>query len=379
MYEIAIKMLMHDRAKYLLLVSSLTFASLLMTQQGSVFLGLLRWCTATVTNTQASIWVMDPQVEQVNEVQPLKDTDLTRVRSVSGVEWALPLNLSVLQARLQKGSFKTIQVIGLDPVSLFGMPSRVLQGDIRALKQNNAVVIDELAVEKFSQGRSKPIAVGDTFEINDREAIIVAICRAERSFFGYPLIYTTYERAIHYNLSQRKNLSYILVHPKEGLGLKELARRIEKNTQLKAYTGSEFDRSTLKWFFKNTGIPLSFGMIILMGFIVGIAVSGQTFYSFILENLPNLGALKAMGASNKLLTRMLLLQAALVGILGYGMGVGFAALFGRMAIAKGSIPFFLSPYTMIFVFLAILLICSTSAFLGILKIRRIDVAEVFRG
>lgn len=157
MYKIAVKMLMQDRAKYLLLVSSLTFASLLMTQQGSVFLGLLRWCTATVTNTRASIWVMDPQVEQVNEMQPLRDTDLTRVHSVPGVDWALPLNLSVLPARLEKGSFKTVQVIGLDSVTLFGMPSRILEGDIHALKQNNTVVIDELAVEKFSQGRSKPI------------------------------------------------------------------------------------------------------------------------------------------------------------------------------------------------------------------------------
>ena len=379
MYKIAIKMLMQDRAKYLLLVSSLTFASLLMTQQGSVFLGLLRWCTATVTNTHASIWVMDPQVEQVNEMQPLRDTDLTRVHSVPGVDWALPLSLSILPARLEKGSFKTVQVIGLDPATLFGMPSRILVGDIHALKQNNTVVIDELAVEKFSQGRSKPMAVGDSFEINDKEAIIVAICRAERSFFGYPLIYTTYQRANQYNPSQRKNLSYILVHPKSGVGLGELARRIEKNTHLKAHTESEFNRSTLKWFFKNTGIPLSFGMIILMGFLVGVAVSGQTFYSFILENLPNLGALKAMGASNGLLTRMLLLQASLVGALGFGIGVGFAALFGHMAIAKGSIPFFLSPYTIIFVFLAIVVICCASAFLGILKIRSLDVAEVFRG
>lgn len=379
MYKIALKMLMQDRAKYLLLVSSLSFASLLMTQQGSVFAGLLRWCTAVVTNTQAPIWVMDPQVEQVNEVQPLRDTDLNRVRSVSGVDWALPLNICILQARLEKGSFKTIQVVGLDQATLFGMPSRILAGNINALKQNNTVVIDELAVEKFNQGRAQPIKIGDRFEINDREAIIVAICRAERSFFGYPLIYTTYERANQYNPSQRKNLSYILVHPKEDVSLAELARRIEKNTHLKAYTHSEFDRSTLKWFFKNTGIPLSFGMIILMGFLVGIAVSGQTFYSFILENLPNLGALKAMGASNKLLTRMLLVQASLVGALGYGIGVGFAALFGHIAIVKGSIPFFLSPYTMIFVFLAIILICFASAFLGIIKIRRLDVAEVFRG
>lgn len=379
MYTIALKMLTNDRAKYLLLVSSLTFAALLMTQQGSVFLGLLRWCTASIRNTNASIWVVDKQVEQVNEVQPLRDTDLSLVKSVGGVDWAAPLSFSIQQGRLVDGSFKMVQILGLDPATLFGAPSRILKGSLAGLRQNNTVVIDEVAVEKFSQGRSKPLDVGDVFEINDKEARVVAICRAERSFFGYPLIYTTYDRAVQYAPSKRKSLSYILVNPKDGVNSADLARKIEKETHLKAYTDAEFASSTIRWFFKNTGIPLSFGMIILLGFLVGVAVSGQTFYSFVLENLPNLGALKAMGASNGLLTRMLVLQALLVGTIGYGIGVGVASLFGRMAIANGKIPFFLARETMLLVLGAILLICTLSALLGIRKIRKLDVAEVFRG
>ena len=379
MYKIALKMLTNDRAKYLLLVSSLTFAALLMTQQGSVFLGLLRWCTASIRNTNASIWVVDPQVGQVNEVQSLRDTDLSRVRSVAGVDWAAPMSFVIQQGRLEDGSFKMVQLVGLDQATLFGAPSRILKGNLLALRQNNAVIIDEVAVEKFSQGRSKSIDIGDIIEMNDKEARVVAICRAERSFFGYPLIYTTYDRAVQYSPQKRKNLSYILVNPKPGIDLADLARSIEKQTGLKAYTEAEFSRATVQWFFNNTGIPLSFGMIILLGFLVGIAVSGQTFYSFILENLPNLGALKAMGASNWLLTRMLILQALLVGTIGYGIGVGIASMFGRVAIANGKIPFYLAPETLVLVLTAILFICTTSALLGIRKIRKLDVAEVFRG
>lgn len=379
MYSIAIKMLTQDRAKYLLLVSALTFASLLMTQQGSVFLGLLRWCTATIRNTQAAIWVVDPQVEQVNEIQPLRDIDLSRVRSVGGVEWALPMSFSIQQARLEAGSFKMIQIVGLDQITLFGAPSRILKGNLNDLYQNHAVVIDEVAVEKFSQGRAKKVDIGDLLEINDREARVVAICRVERSFFGYPMVYTTYERALDYGPLKRKNLSYILVHPKTGVAITDLAREIEEETGLKAYTEDEFSHSTVKWFFQNTGIPMSFGMIIILAFLVGIAISGQTFYSFILENLGNLGALKAMGASNRLLTRMLLLQALLVGTIGYGIGVGIASLFGRLAIANGKIPFFLAPETILLTLSAVLFICMLSALLGIRKIRQLDVAEVFRG
>ncbi|MDB2614361.1 ABC transporter permease [Chlamydiales bacterium] len=378
MYLIAIKMLTGDRAKYLLLISALTIATLLMTQQGSVFLGLLRWSTATIRNTGVPIYVVDPLVEQVNEIQPMRDTDLARVRSVRGVDWAVPLYFSIQQARLDTGVFKSIQLMGLDQATLIGAPTRMLEGRLDSLWQANSVIIDEVAVERFSVGRKEPIGIGDTFEINDHEARIVGICQVERSFFGYPYIYTTYDRAISFAPKRRKNLGYVLVNPQEGVNHEALAREIEKETGLKTYTEKEFSASTIRWFFNNTGIPLSFGTTIILGFLVGVAVSGQTFYSFILENLPHLGALKAMGASNRLLTKMLLLQALLVGTIGYGIGVGLTSIFGFMALRSKKIPFYLPYEVLLIALFAILLICIFSAFLGIRKIRKLDVAEVFR-
>lgn len=379
MYKIALKMLTGDRAKYLLLVCALSFSSLLITQQFSVFLGLLRWTTATIRNTNVPIWVVDPLVEQVNEIQALRDTDVARVKSVQGVDWAVPLYFSLQQARLDTGRFKSIQLMGLDQSTLIGAPTRMKAGAVTDLWQNNSVIIDQVGVERFSEGRKTPIGVGDTFEINDREALIVGVCQDERSFFGYPYVYTTYERAIHFAPKKRKNLSYILVNPQKGVNPKELAQKISQETGLKAFTEEAFFWSTIWWFFRNTGIPISFGTTILMGFLVGVAVAGQTFYSFILENLPNLGALKAMGASNKLLTKMLILQALFVGTIGYGIGVGLASLFGLMAIITNKIPFFL-PYEVLLInFIAIICICVFSACLGILRIRKLDVAEVFRG
>ena len=330
-------------------------------------------------NTQVPVWVVDPLVEQVNEVQPLRDTDLARVRSVNGVSWAVPFSSSILQARLDDGHFKMIQLIGLDSSTLIGGPAVMLSGKLESLWQNNAVIIDEVAVERFSLGRERRIQVGDTFEINDKEALIVGICKAERSFFGYPYVFTTYERGMHFAPSLRKNLGFILVMPKEGITPAELTERIEGETGLKAYTEDKFRNSTVSWFFKNTGIPSSFGTIILMGFLVGIAVSGQTFYSFVIENLRYFGALKAMGASNFVLCKMLIFQALLAGFLGYGIGVGFVSLFGRMAIKAGFIPFYMPAEVLIVSFSAILTICVFSATLGILKIRKLEAAEVFRG
>jgi len=372
-------MLFGDRAKYIMLISVLSFASLLMTQQCSVFLGLMRWTTATLRNTNMPVWVMDPKVEQVNDVKPMRDTDLARVRSVQGVAFAIPFYFSLQQARLYDGHFKSIQLFGVDPTTLIGVPSFMLEGRLENLWQSQAVIIDEIGLQKLSEGRQKKLGIGDIFEINDHEARIVGICRAAPSFYGYPFVYTTYDRAIEFAPKTRRNLSFVLAMPVEGVTPKELAAKIQKVTGLKSVAEEDFFWETIWWFIKNTGIPISFGTTILLGFIVGVTVSGQTFYTFVLENLGNLGALKAMGASNALISRMLMLQALFVGFIGYGIGVGLSAVFGFISLKNLQPPFYMPYQILLFTLFSMLFICLVAALLGIRKISQLEPAEVFRG
>ena len=379
MIHIALKMLLGDRGKYLMLVGGLTFASLLMTQQSAVFFGLMNWTTSHIRNIRATIWVVDRKVEQANEVKALRDTDVSRVRSVTGVGWAVPLYTSVHSAKLSDGNFKSILLVGLDNSSLVGRPGEMIAGKLEDMRLPNSVIIDDLAVQRLSAGRAKPLGLGDSFEINDKEARIVGICKAERHFFGYPYVYTTYDQALQFAPKQRKMLSMVLVEPAPGQSATAVARQIEKETQLKAFTEDEFFWSTIWWYFRNTGIPFSFGTTILLGFLVGTAICGQTFYTFVLENLRHLGALKAMGASNFTLARMLLVQAWTVGVIGYGLGVGLTATFGRAVMEKGQPPFMMPYQLPLVTFGVIMLICTIAAILGILKIWRVEPAIVFRG
>jgi putative ABC transport system permease protein len=352
-----------------MLVGGLTFASLLMTQQCGVFFGLLSWTTSHMRNMRASIWVVDPKVEQLNEVKAMRDTDVNRVRSAPGVAFAEPMFTGIVQARMPDGSFKPIQLVGLDASTLVGRPPVILSGNLGELRLPNTVMIDELGIERLSDGRAHPLKIGDIFEINDREARVIGICKTDRHFFGYPYVYTSYDEALQFAPRERKMLSIVLAEPAPGWTVEKAARSIEASTHLKAYTEAEFKEATIRWFFKNTGIPVSFGITIALGFIVGTVVSGQTFYSFVLENLRHLGALKAMGASNGLLARMLMIQALTVGLIGYGMGVGLTAQ-----------PPFLLPYQLPLVtLLVIVVICLFAALLGILKIYKLEPAVVFRG
>lgn len=378
MFLVAIQMLMGDRVKYLILISALAFSTLLMTQQTGVFWGVMRGTTAKMRNTQAPIWIVNSNVVQVNDVTNMKDTDLDRVRSVEGVKWAYPLYFSELKAKLYNGDFITVELVGIDSATLFGLPL-IKSGKLEDLWKADGVMIDEAVIRQFMGSLKRPLRIGDVMDINDHEVRVVGIVKGEERIFGSPAIYTIYSRAIEIAPPVRKNLSYILVQLDADKSINEVAKDIEKQTGLKAYTEEQFFWSTVKWYFINTGIPVSFGTTVLLGFIVGIAVAGQTFYSFIHENIGNFGALKAMGANHHLLTQMIFIQAFIAGLIGYGIGLGMAALFGFFTLSSPRLPFAM-PWQIPFIILTlIMIICLFAAFLGIRKIGKIDPAEVFRG
>jgi putative ABC transport system permease protein len=385
MIALALKMLFGDTAKYLMLVAGLFFATFLIVQQASVFCGLMMWTTSTLKNVGAPIFVVEERVEQINEINPLRDTDVSRVRSVSTVRWAMPLYSGIQRVRLENGSFKTVQLLGIDAASLAGGPVRMIEGRLEDLRLPNTVVIDQLAVTRLAQEKGKPIRVGDRFEINDIEARVVGICEAMRSFTGGPYIWTTYERALQYTPASRKMLSAVIAAPVEGVSPEEAAVEISRRTGLKAYVNSgfgsdsgDFNTSTVWWYVRNTGIPVSFGTTVVIGFIVGIAIACQTFYAFVLDNLKHLGALKAMGMTNFRLSMMLFIQSATVGLIGFGIGLLGTSAFAYAAIQNQQPPFVMPWQIPVVAFMVIQFICIVAALLGILRLSLYEPAMVFR-
>ncbi len=386
MLRLALKMLFGDTGKYLMLVAGLVFATFLMAQQSAVFCGLMSWTTATLKNVPAPIWVVEGKVEQVNETNPLLDTDVARVRSVDSVAWATHLYSGIQRVRLGNGNFKIIQLIGIDANTLAGAPVKLKEGRLEDLRLPHAVIIDDLAVKRLAEVKGQAVKIGDMFEINDQEARVVGIADTVQSFTGGPYVWTTYERALQYTPAQRKMLSAVIAAPRVGISEEQCAADIEKETGLKAFLNRgfgdserDFNTTTVWWYVKNTGIPFSFGITVLIGFIVGMAISCQTFYSFVLEHMKHLGALKAMGASTWTLCLMLLTQAFTVGLIGYGIGMFFTARFAFPALENEQPPFYMPEIIPPAVLGVILIICTFSALLGIWRVARLEPAMVFRG
>jgi putative ABC transport system permease protein len=355
-----------------------------MTQFPSVFAGIMTWTYANIFNSRAEIWVMNPKAEQSLDNKPLRETDVNRVRSVEGVAWAAPYFQGALQARMPDGNFKLITLIGIDATTLAGAPAHILQGALDDLRLPNTVLTDEFGLLRFSEnqrnadGSPRAIGLGDTIEINDREARIVGVAKARRSFTGGPFVFTTYDRAVLYAPQQRKMLTFVLAAPQPGFSAEEIARRITTETGLRAWTEEEFRWSTIWWYVRNTGIPFAVGSVVVIGALVGMIIVAQTFYAFVLENLRNFAALKAMGASNTRVTTMLLVQAFTTGFIGYGLGVGIASLILRFFVRLGKMGVYTPWQLPLAVFIVVMTISGGSALLGIVRVARTEPAVVFR-
>ncbi len=376
---IALKMLTGDRAKYLGLIFTIAFCTFLLENQTSIFAGVLKRTGSQIADvTDAEIWVMDPKTEYFEQTKALKDTDLTRVRGVEGVQWAVRLFKGGPVARTGDGKFAVSICLGLDDATLTGAPRKMLLGSWQRLREPDSVVIDKAGYVLLFPG--EPLELGRTLELNDHKVTIVGISDPPAPFLSFPVMHTRYSEGVNFVGRERTQLSYVLVKPQPGVNAEELCKRIEAQTGLRARTSQQFQWDCIGYYLKNTGIPVNFGITITIAVIVGVVVAGQTFYLFTIENLKQFGALKAIGVTNWRLIGMILLQAFTVGLIGFSLGTGMAGqffdFFSQKIATRGLVLIWqsvaLTGATIVFVMI----------FASILSLRRVLVLEpavVFRG
>ena len=377
---IALKMLVGDRLKYISLVAGIAFAALLVTQQSSIFTGFARQMGAWIRDTSvADLWVMDEQVEFVDDFKPMSETKLQRVRSVDGVQWAVPMYKNYLRTRLPDGTQIQTRIVGLDDATLMGAPE-IVEGRLEDLRRDRAVFVNinhAATLLKLRKDNDRPLAIGDRISINDNEAIVTGFYRATREFFWDPVLYTTYTRALTWAPRERKQLGFVLVKARPGKDLQALAERINQQTGLVAFTGQQFADKTMFDLLNRTGILINFGITIALGFVIGVLVAGQTFFNFVIDNLRHFAALKAMGTANVTLLKMVMVQMLAVGLIGYGIGLGGAVITGAI-FSRSGLAFEMPWQIPVFGAVAILGCCFGAGLISLVRVIRMEPAIVFK-
>jgi putative ABC transport system permease protein len=374
-FTLAFKLLVNDRAKYAALLVGITFAVFLMIEMTSLFAGILTRSSATVINIGASIWVMDPAIQTVANSIPLPDYVLDEVRSIPGVKYAVPLYSGSALLKLRDGTYQAANVIGLDDSSLFGRPA-LLSGNIENIYGENGFI----AVKDSEFYKLQNPAVGTEFEINDHRGVIVGIAHvASSGLFGVPTLYTTYNRALQYIPNTRFTITYLLVEPKTLADVALIKKQVAAAGYL-ALTKDEFVQKISAFYKYQTGIGTNMLIMTVISFIIGLSISGQTFYTFVIENIEKFGALKAIGAKGRELIFMILFQATFVSLTGYGMGVGLCALI--IWLARLYLPDYAAIVTfgnLGLAFVMVVVIAAISSYVGVRKVLTIEPFDIFRG
>jgi putative ABC transport system permease protein len=376
---VALKMLVADRAKYFSLIFAIAFASFLLANQVSIFVGIMTRPSSQIQDVvDADVWVMDPQTLYSNEVYALRDYDLYRVRSVPGVEWAVPLYKGNGRAKGPDGRFRTVILMGLDDATLVGAPRKMLVGSIQDLDQPDAAIIDKAGYLYFFPGQ--PLEVGKTLQMNERRVLIVGISDASAPFESFPVLHTRYSQALGFVGRERNLLSFVLAKPTPGTPVERVCKGIEAATGLRARSSAEFSLDSFLFYLRNTGIPVNFGITVIIALVVGTVIPGQTFYIFTVENLKQFGALKAIGVTNRRIVGMILLQALVVGGTGYALGMGITAAFFARTMNYLPTRGIIFPWqVMAAVGVVVLLVVGLASLISVRRVLVLEPAVVFRG
>jgi len=356
MLSMALTMLVGDRAKYAGLLFGITFTAFLVTFAMSFLTGFLTRGFALITENRADVWVMDPTVESDELTTNLPASALGRVRSVRGVESAVPLALGTVEARFPNGRFQPFQVIGVDDSTLDGVPPMKDGGTATVLRAPDAVVVDPggtrgklqtpvLKADQWSYGKpdvhapTRPLASGDELMVNDHRVWVAGRSEGLSRFPPRPLMYTTFSNADRILLSERRRLTFVLVTAMPGLPPRRLAARIEAQTELRARTSEDFKADTVRWYLANSEDVEDVGWMLSLAVVIGLGVTGVMLYMFTSENLWQYAVLSAMGATPRILLTMIFAQAGLCALLGTGMGVGLCAIVGQFSAIAAHYPF----------------------------------------
>ncbi|MGL5838268.1 MAG: FtsX-like permease family protein [Sphingorhabdus sp.] len=376
---IAIRMLTGDRVKFIGLVFGVAFSTLLITQQLTIFVNLLfRGGVAVQEVSTANVWVMDPATRTSDVIFPMPITALDRVRSVPGVAYASPLLRSNASIRTSEGDLEGVTVIGVDDSSLVGIPRRISKGDPARLMDPDAVFIDDVGSRKLFSDEER--VIGTELELNDQRAVIKGIVDSTPTFTAQVTLYTRYSNALNFVPGTRNRLSFVLVRSENNLSAEALSRRITNQTGLKARTTEQFTRDGINFIIENTGIPINFGITVVLGVVVGVAIVGLTFSLFIRDNIKQFGALKAIGVTNRKIVFMVAAQSGLVALIGYGLGLAMAAGFiGGGAASSDDFKGFYMPFEIPLITAALVLaIIGLTGFAAIRSVLKTDPASVFR-
>ena len=374
MTRLALRNLFHDRVRLVVTLTGIVFALVLIVVQFGLFLGFTTTISGLIDHSGADLWIGSKHVPYIEQGAPFSERKLYQALATPGVAAAEKYITRFADWKRPDGRHESVQVVGFNPDVGFGGPWDVVTGSVSELKTADAVLLDELYREKLGVTH-----LGQVVEINGHRARVVGFTRGIRSFTTSPYVFTSFKNAQNYARLREDQTNFILVQAKPGVNLPALKRALAARlTDVDVFTSAEFSRMTRFYWMFSTGAGVAVLLAAVLGLVVGVVVVAQTIYASTVDHLREYGTLKAMGATNAYLYGVIIQQAVISAVMGYGLGI-VAGWFVVRGSREGGAAILLPWPMAVGMFGLTLLMCVGASVVSIQKVTRLDPAMVFKG
>jgi putative ABC transport system permease protein len=374
MPPLARRNLFHDKIRLMVTLTGIIFAVVLIVVQMGLFFGFTTSTKSVLDHSKADLWITARNTPYVDVAVGFNERKFYRVLATPGVAAAQKYIVRWSQWKDQSGRTESVEVVGVDPNRLMGLPWNVVEGDASQLKQPHAVMVDEIYKDKLGVHK-----VGEWFEVRGYRVKVVGFTRGIRAFTTAPYVFTSFKNAQDFCIFDADQTNFVLVKAAAGVDLKqlqaELQRRLPDND---VYRTQEFAEKTSNYWMFTTGAGISVLMGAVLGLVVGLVVVTQTIYATTMDHIREFGTLKAMGAPNSYVYRVIITQAAIAAVMGYSMAL-VVTFFVTHGGSSAGAPIMVSWRLLVIMFFVTVGMCITAGVVSIKKVMGLDPAMVFRG
>ncbi len=368
MLRLAYRNLFQNKVRLVISVDGVALALLLILSLDAIFVGVERQVTAYIDHSGADIFVSQPGVRNMHMASSsLPASVVDEVKAVPGVESVTPI--LYLTNMIVVGQERNLAyVIGLPPDAVVGGPWRVARGI--SIPTAGEAVIDRGVAEKSG------MEIGDKVKILGQEFNIVGLSEGTASLVNSVAFISMEDFARMRGNAQA--VSFLLVRVRPGESPETIAARIEAKvdgvTAQSRLAFGEQERKVIKDMSTDVVAIMN-----LVGFLIGLAVIALTVYTATFARRAEYGVLKALGARNGRLYRVVLAQALYSAALGFALGLAFTLLLSVIVPRLGlNLALQVSGASLLKVGSLSLVIAGLSAILPIKQIAGLDPAVVFQ-
>jgi len=308
---IAQRNLIQDKTRFALSVAGVALSIMLVLIMDGLLVGMFRQITAYLDHSEGSVVVAQEGVTNLlGATSLLPAGSVAKVEETEGVETAAPI-LSRFVILDLHGKKQPAYLVGYEP-ELGGGPWELVEG--REPQADEELVFDRVLAKRHSLG------LGDRVLVMDREYRVVGLSGGTASWMTS--FFFLRKSAVENLLSAPGAASFLLVSASAGQSSEAMRDRIARLAGVEALLKSEMAANDMRLFARFFSAPVR--LMTGIAFLVGALVVGLVIYTATVERQREYGVLKALGARNRLLYSVVLVQAALAALLGTALGTGFA-------------------------------------------------------